>query len=355
MWVGVTSAALLAKLSSSTDDIVWLLPFMTAKQREWNGLCYLACVQLVVTTAWVFSTAGASLLALIIPEDSTWPLSKYLELISAIMLTLYTIKLFREWCLEHYSDDDEREEDEEEGPSKETASEERVAGERCGAEAEEDEAGREAGREMPRVRRRSFGSGELGPVSALDVCLDANGSAPEGAASERRSQTGKPMPQWRSIAPPAKAEGVMATRDRIESEPLKLANDDASPAVLGRPSPVEAGAGAPAEEGPDLAAVEDVANTQSRVRDKFTPRSLVTVAILGGLDDFAVFVSVLLSGMMSPVQLGLGVFLGSLIVVSICLAAGKLACLVRVLERIPLWFIIGAIALWTFISVIFLD
>merc|ERR1712217_372145 len=86
-----------------------------------------------------------------------------------------------------------------------------------------------------------------------------------------------------------------------------------------------------------------------------TLKRLLTVSLLGSLDDFAVFVSILLSGLVSAVQLFLGVLLGSLIVVMICVAAGKLSCLVSLIERVPLWVIIGAFSTWTYISTFALD
>merc|ERR1712032_1559739 len=90
-------------------------------------------------------------------------------------------------------------------------------------------------------------------------------------------------------------------------------------------------------------------------KGKYTMRRLLTVSLLGSLDDFAVFVSILLSGLVSVVQLFLGVLLGSIIVVMICVAAGKLSCLVSLIERVPLWVIIGAFSTWSYISTFALD
>merc|ERR1712217_1022806 len=76
--------------------------------------------------------------------------------------------------------------------------------------------------------------------------------------------------------------------------------------------------------------------------------SLFTISMFGSLDDFAVQVSLMLSGVLSAPQLSGGVLLGSLIVLMVCMGAGTLKCVVRVLERIPLWSIIGAFAIWTY-------
>merc|ERR1712146_863296 len=84
--------------------------------------------------------------------------------------------------------------------------------------------------------------------------------------------------------------------------------------------------------------------------DKQTLASLFTITMFGSLDDFAVFVSVMLSGVLSVVQLMIGVLLGCCIVLVVCKGAGSVGCVSRVLEKIPLWSIIGCFAVWTFVS-----
>merc|ERR1711924_345413 len=76
-----------------------------------NGLFYILCMQIVVLIAFSISTGGEKLLSLVVPDDAHWPLARILELISAILLTIYSVKLFRDWWLERHSDDDDDDKD----------------------------------------------------------------------------------------------------------------------------------------------------------------------------------------------------------------------------------------------------
>lgn len=78
---------------------------------------------------------------------------------------------------------------------------------------------------------------------------------------------------------------------------------------------------------------------------------LFTLAMFGSLDDFAVQVSLMLAGVLTGLQLVVGVFIGTIIVVIICIGISRFACVVRLIELIPLWCIIGAFATWTYISI----
>ena len=81
-----------------------------------------------------------------------------------------------------------------------------------------------------------------------------------------------------------------------------------------------------------------------------TTSSLVTVALLGSMDDLSVFFGLLLARTFEPFSLALGVCLGSALVLVICKAATLLSPVVWVLERIPLFVIIGCFTVWTFVS-----
>jgi len=225
VWPGLVLAAMLMKLSASTDDVVWLLPFLLGARKWRNTPVYLACMQLVVAISWGISAAGSAGLQQLVPaeDSSSWPVERVLALVSAVLLTLFTFKLVHEWWFE---------------------SEE---------EAEEPEGASEA-----------FLSGDSGPKS----------EQPAGA--------------WQATS-------------------------------------------------------------------KFNMCRLFTISMIGSLDDIAIFVSLLLSRAFSAWQLSLGVFLGSAVVVWICLAAGRCSCVVRLVEKVPLWCILGVFALWLYISVFALD
>eukprot|EP00854_Cymbomonas_tetramitiformis_P025394 gene25394-31008_t len=82
--------------------------------------------------------------------------------------------------------------------------------------------------------------------------------------------------------------------------------------------------------------------------------SLISVAVMGSMDDFAVLTSFLMSGTFLWWQLLIGNLVGSLIVVGIVLSAGQLTFVVRFMSFIPLYVIIGAFSVYTWISLFLL-
>eukprot|EP01083_Nonionella_stella_P097107 272965_1 len=83
---------------------------------------------------------------------------------------------------------------------------------------------------------------------------------------------------------------------------------------------------------------------------QITVRRLIIVSILGSLDDFAVQCALLLAETFSWYQLFLGVFIGSGIVVVFCVGIGYVRCIAKYIEKIPIWLIIGLLAVYTIIS-----
>ena len=79
-------------------------------------------------------------------------------------------------------------------------------------------------------------------------------------------------------------------------------------------------------------------------------RRLLVVSLLGSMDDFAVFVSLMLARTFSAPQLLLGVALGSMLVTLFCLFASLFQPVVRVVSTIPLFAIIGAFAAYTIVE-----
>ena len=86
------------------------------------------------------------------------------------------------------------------------------------------------------------------------------------------------------------------------------------------------------------------------LRNKMRPPELVVVAIFGSFDDLAVQTSLVLGGTVPVAALLLGVFLGSMIIVSICFAANLVKPLVNLLAKIPLWSIVGCFSIYTAIE-----
>eukprot|EP01084_Bolivina_argentea_P285284 489185_1 len=105
-------AAIVTKLSSSVDDIVWLIPFVsptnkTFKKQLCMALMYLSVMCLVTLTAISCAIAGKKILELILNNNqSFWTAESILGLASGIILFLYSIWLFYDWHKERQEQKD---------------------------------------------------------------------------------------------------------------------------------------------------------------------------------------------------------------------------------------------------------
>jgi len=238
-----------------------------------------------------------------VPDDPHWPLARILELMSAILLTCYTAKLFWEWWQErNASDDDDSDTPQETGDGSEVDTTTTTPPAHWEPSAEDVE---ECPRETPKPELISDTSVGWVEPSAPDVPAHSSHSSEAVARLDAKSDAiGIEIVDCQEKA----AEGADST-----PAPAERLNDD-------------------------------------HAKEKHTLGKLFTISMFGSLDDFAVFVSLMLSGVLSAGQLVVGVFLGSVIVIAVCWCAGLFGCVVRAVEKIPLWCIIGAFAIWTYIS-----
>ena len=84
--------------------------------------------------------------------------------------------------------------------------------------------------------------------------------------------------------------------------------------------------------------------------DKTSGQGVVVVSFLGSLDELSYFPGLILGGTFTAIQLAIGTAVAGLIVAGICLGATRLKLVVKLVEKIPLWLIIGAIATWTLLE-----
>lgn len=343
VWTGLVLAATLMKLTASTDDVVWLLPFVSGERKRRNVPLYLCCMQLVVVIAWCFSTGGSAVLKGILgDDDSAWPLEKILELSSAVLLTLYTVKLFREWWLERHADDDEG------------AEESQDASERAAEDAPpETHVAEDAVSTETPASDETPGSSEDPPFSsAPEDCAPKSLKTEERAAVPGRSTACN----WFLVGP-----CLSAIFPGISVPSLSAQASDVKDAAI-MPQPIGKSEKEQAVETPPRTCDKDQPRRDTALKpdpvgklahhhaEKLSMRKLFTISMFGSLDDFAVFVSLMLSGVFQIWQLSLGVLFGSLIVVVVCAGAGRFNCVVELIEKVPLWCIIGAFAIWTYIS-----
>lgn len=361
VWISLVAMSTLMKLTSSTDDVVWLLPFLSGPSKRRNMIVYVASMQFVVLLSWSFSFGGEALLGYFVPEDPDWPLAKILSLISAVLLTLFTLKLFYDWWRECHEPAEDAESAEDDAQS---------------AVAWEVAWDHQNQRWFFQDRRSGQSSFQRPPGCMLDLPESPPGDTslppapadlPVGwrvawdfqtsryyfyhPAEKKRSWTHPSKESFNSVVP--SVVGNVATqvtgsdRQPLSTKDIKMVEEEGNDS--GTSTTVSEKVGVQAVEQRSADATGRPASDQ-KDQSKHTFGKLCTISLMGSLDDFAVQVSLMLAGVLTAPQILLGTFLGSLIVVCVCLGAGLFGPVVRCVERIPLWCIIGAFAIWTYIT-----
>lgn len=73
---------------------------------------------------------------------------------------------------------------------------------------------------------------------------------------------------------------------------------------------------------------------------------LSALCVIGNLDNLAIFIPGLDSGVFTGPQLAIGTFFSGVFVVAACIGASRLRAIARVAEAIPLWCILAVLAFW---------
>ena len=110
-FVALVLVATVTKLTSSIDDIVWLLPFVSSPSRLANirnAALYVLIMLIVVGIASAMAFGGGTALQTVLDEQAYWNTERVLGLASGICLFLYSVVLLRE----HVQDDGNSDEDE---------------------------------------------------------------------------------------------------------------------------------------------------------------------------------------------------------------------------------------------------
>ena len=249
--------SILTKLSSSVDDVAWLLPYINSERSLVNATVYSLLMQAVVWTSVLLSFVGKEAISSLVDNNTYWTAERVLGVASGVLLTLYSIYLFWDW---YTSDDD-------------------------------------------------------------DTDNDVNKSA-------EQAQDDSLPPEFFPSETAEMEQTVVQMEETTEAVPLP--------------------------EIPEEVALDNKNTNDDTLHEteKETPTttSLVTVALLGSMDDLSVFFGLLLAGTFEPASLSLGVLIGSGLVLLFCKAATFAKPAVWCLERVPLWVIIGCFAAWTFVS-----
>ena len=99
-WALAVGAAVLIKLSSSVDDVAWLLPFIAQPQRWTNfrrAAQYVTTMLIVGCVASAIATGGGAAVSAATGANSDWQAERVLGLISGLALALYGLYLFKGW------------------------------------------------------------------------------------------------------------------------------------------------------------------------------------------------------------------------------------------------------------------
>lgn len=138
-------------------------------------------------------------------------------------------------------------------------------------------------------------------------------------------------------------------QERAEAaEEAKEAKAQEKPAVVG----------AELEEAQPEAEAQSVVPVVEEVEEKEEPapvgwaaiKQLIIICWVGSIDDLAVQASLLVAGTFSLLHLYAGVLIGSLLVIGVCLGATFVRPVVALVEKVPLFAIVGGLAVWSFVS-----
>merc|ERR1711920_127170 len=124
VWASGLGAAIVLKLASSIDDVLWLTPFFTSdaslRRRSQHAAIYVSVCLLQTVVAMSIAVSGESIVAsLTNSSDNVWSTDKILTVFAGSMLGLYTLKLLYDYIVELWDEpenEDTESSDEEMGP-----------------------------------------------------------------------------------------------------------------------------------------------------------------------------------------------------------------------------------------------
>jgi len=249
--MGLVGSGILLKLSCSTDDFIWLTPFVVNNPR--TVIPYILCMSFVSLCSIFISLAGKEAFQYIScqEEGCYWDADRVLGFAGACCLLIVTIYLFCDW----WGDDDEEEVD------------------------EKDEEFVEA--LVPVV----FEENESFPT-------DKNGSA--GLEKYYKLEIGE------------------NTGEQARNQKVLL-----------------------------------IKETEKK-RKKYSVCRIMTIALTNSFDDLTLQSSLILSGKFTWYHMLIGWTLGATTVVIGCSFFRFCKCFINVLEKIPLFIIIGCFTIWCF-------
>jgi len=285
-------AALVLKLTCSSDDLAWLTPFLI--HRRYLALFYLIAMEIVVAAAITLSTVGKALLDLFTEEGSYWDSNRILGLASAIGLSMFSMFLFYEYYTEIILG-------EEVADMSEASSYPNSTGKSYEFSDDFPEDNEKVGNDkFPHSGSEDYGDGL--PNSGPEDC--AGGLLNSGSED-------------------------CANKSTFEEKSVDITSG------AGYTSTLSVQAGETGETEIDSS--------------KFTPWRVIITTLMGSFDDVVVQAAILSGGNMIWYQLAIGIGLGSSIVALICMFIGSFQWVKQCLHKVPVFLIIGLFAIYSYI------
>lgn len=299
-FLGGVAAAIVVKLASSIDDVLWLSAFLTPSfskpERTKNAITYSLICLLQTGLAFILSQFGSSVIDDIMggSDDQRMSTDRLLTLVSGGALFIYSIVLGVEYYQENFA--------EEYKPvliATTSSSDVSDDGDRQRlGDGEQDENSTDSDVEAPEVGTNGADAATYG--------VDWNGSG----------------------------ESPLQSKDEEEESDMKVV-------------PLEIGEATEDDH-------EEVGTDYSDSEADKKPRSLAIIAFLGSLDDLTLFVPMLVGKTFGIVELMVGAMLSAFFIVVLCVCLTQCKAVARVLEKIPLVAIVATFSVILLTKGIFL-
>eukprot|EP00930_Biecheleria_cincta_P027296 TRINITY_DN19177_c0_g2_i2.p1 TRINITY_DN19177_c0_g2~~TRINITY_DN19177_c0_g2_i2.p1 ORF type:complete len:371 (-),score=78.67 TRINITY_DN19177_c0_g2_i2:349-1302(-) len=78
----------------------------------------------------------------------------------------------------------------------------------------------------------------------------------------------------------------------------------------------------------------------------------MVLVVLGSFDQVAVYVPVLTTGILTSLELEIGVLVSSFVAVALCFVIGQSSCMTRILAGIPMWLIVAVLAVLSVVQMV---
>ena len=355
--------AIVAKLMTSIDDLIWLVPFVSEpkeiSKRIIFGIVYIIVMSILNILAIIVASVGESVLKYFAENNEYWDGDRILSVVAGTFLLVYSLYLFCDWRnkkneIEYFKTDTD------------------------GYESE-----------TPNMLSNSMTISNIDNDSDSTDDINNNGIEMAPLDDENSDQKeNKTEDSTQIIVPPSSTtesseQKTPANDDKIiADESISEIQEDISLLVDKNDNKQDTKAINSEETNnnhnilspgnddennkneletiktnndsniDDLEENNDniITNESSKKINVVTIPRLCVISTLGGMDDFSVHVGMLLAKVYTPWELMIGVLIGSVIVIFFSIFLSIIKPIARLINKIPIWLIIFCIANYRLIS-----